>query len=305
MRITIPDPLDTSATTTNLTVEDPGDEWDPDKTGGYAIEDVVWKASTHRKYKSAVDSNEDDPSVGVTKSPKTWVDIGPTNEWAFKDQINGTQTVNDDTLEITHSIVNPAYLTSVSLFNLEASEVRVAISSSQAGGSIHDVTYSLENFSNINDLYDARYAPFISPVRDLAVSGWKEYSDSVVTVTVRNVGSVAKLGNLVVGETLSIGDTLSDFTTPILDYSRRIVDDYGNTTLKNYGNSKQFRGQVAIPIEQVNTVYQALSDLASVPVAFVGDERYVGSIVYGTVSIIPAYDVTDVSIATVKVEGLK
>lgn len=302
MRITVPDDLKTANTTTDLIVEDPGTEW---VAGTYALGQEVWKATTHRVYRCAAASTTDDPEDGVLANPATWTDVRPTNEWAFKDAINTTQTVKADSLQITHTMTTTGYLSEIDLFNLAATDVQITLTSAQAGGQIHNVNYSLENFDNINDLFDYRYAAFLDPEKSLSASGWQEYSDTVATITINNAGTDAKVGNVVIGEKIDLGDTLTEFTTPILDYSRRIVDEFGNTTLKNFGVSKQFRGQVAIPIGRVNYVYQTLSELASIPVSFVGDDRYTGSIVFGTVSIIPAYDVTDVSIATVKVEGLK
>ena len=302
MRITVPDNLRTESTTTNLDVEDPRPEW---VAGTYSIGDVAWKASTHRVYRSAVDNNTDDPEVGVRKDPKTWIDIAPTNAWAFRDEVNTTQTVRADSLTITHELVSETFLSAIDLFNISATDVQITLTSDQAGGQFFDKTFCLENFENINDLFDYRYAAFRPPLRSLAVSGFQAYTDTVATITLTSDGADVALGNIVIGESLEIGATLTDFTTPIMDYSRRTVDEFGNVFLKDFGSSKQFRGQVAIPINDVNYVYETLSDLAGTPVSFVGDSRYTGSIVYGTVSIIPAYSVTDVSIATVKVEGLK
>ena len=303
MRITVPDNLRTENTTTNLDVEDPRPEWSAGET--YSIGDEAWKASTHRVYRSAVDNNTDDPEVGVRKDPKTWIDIAPTNEWAFRDEVNTTQTVRADSLTITHQLVSETFLSAIDLFNVSAADVQITLTSDQAGGQFFDETFSLQNFDNINDLFDYRYAAFRPSLRSLAVTGFQEYTDTVATITLTDPGSDAAIGNIVIGESLEIGATLTDFTTPIMDYSRRTVDEFGNVFLKDFGSSKQFRGQVAIPIGDVNYVYETLSDLAGTPVSFVGDSRYTGSIVYGTVSIIPAYSVTDVSIATVKVEGLK
>lgn len=302
MRITVPDNLRTANTTTNLDVEDPRPQW---AAGAYSIGDEAWKASTHRVYRSAVDNNTDDPEVGVRKDPKTWIDIAPTNEWAFRDEINTTRTVRADSLTITHQMVSEAFLSAIDLFNISAVDVQITLTSAQAGGQFFDETFSLQDFNNINDLFDYRYAAFRPPLKTLAVTGFQAYTDTVATITLLNKGADAALGNIVIGESLEIGATLTDFTTPIMDYSRRTVDDFGNVFLRDFGSSKQFRGQVAIPIGDVNYVYETLSDLAGTPVSFVGDARYTGSIVYGTVSIIPAYSGIDVSIATVKVEGLK
>ena len=303
MRITVPDDLKTANTTTNLDVEDPSPEWVAGTS--YSIGDEAWKASTHRVYRSAVDNNTDDPEVGVRKDPKTWIDIAPTNEWAFRDEINTTQTIRADSLTITHQMVSDTFLSAIDLFNIAAETVQITLTSVQAGGQFFDETFSLEDLNNINDLFDYRYAAFRPSLKTLAVTSFQAYTDTVATITLNNPTNDAALGNIVIGESLQIGATLTDFTTPIMDYSRRTVDEFGNVFLKDFGSSKQFRGQVAIPIGDVNYVYETLSDLAGIPVSFVGDARYTGSIVYGTVSIIPAYSVTDVSIATVKVEGLK
>lgn len=301
--MTRPDDLTTGSTTTNLSVEDPGTEWAP---GSYPLGAEVWKSSTHRKYRAAVDpSTSDDPEVGVLKDPPTWTDNGPTNEWAFKDQINDTQTENADTIVINHTMTNGEFPNSVGIYNMDAFEIAVQLTSVTAGGVFFDETYSLEDNDHITDIFEYLYAGFRINRRALYIDGIQSYIDADITITINNTGGTAKVGNVVIGEQVEIGGTLEGATTPIQDYSRKIVDNFGNTTLKNNGNSKQFRGQVAIPVEMVNYVYNTLSDFASVPVAFSGDKRYSGMNMYGTVSIIPAYTVANIHRATLKCEGLK
>lgn len=297
------DDLGTGSTSTNLIAEDPGTEW---TAGTYATGVIRWKATTHRRYQvTATPDTADDPEVGVLADPPTWVDIGPTNEWAFKDQINDTQTENADTIVITHSMTNDEFLNSIGLFNLEAFEITALITSVTAGGTIFNETFSLESHEHIGDFFDYLYAGFRADQPDIYIDGIQSYTDAIATITIDNTGGTAKVGNVVIGEQVVIGGTLSGVSTPIQDYSEKIVDSFGNTTLKNNGNSKQFRGEVSIPDSEVNYVYETISQYASIPVAFSGDRRYSGMNLYGTVSIIPAYTVAKIQRATITAEGLK
>lgn len=76
------------------------------------------------------------------------------------------------------------------------------------------------------------------------------------------------------GETIELGQTEASPTIGIIDYSRRITDDFGVTTVVARGFGRRMSVRIALPFDAIDTVQRRLADLRATPAQWIADDRY-------------------------------
>lgn len=280
----------------NVTPEDPGTEW---VAGTYNTGDEVWKSSTHLVYRSAIDGNTDDPEIGVTKDPQTWVVIRSTNAYAMLNDIVAEQTEYADEIVLTYDSSSIDEIASgVALYNVDADEVQVVVTS--GGSQVYDNTIVLNDYSNITGLYAYRYAPFL--MRNTAFfDTWGTYVDAIVTVTIRKTGGTAKCGKLIVGENIAFGTLLAGAQTETKNIgATRTVN--GQRQYVSEGVKKTIRGTIGIDTADADYVAKTVGDtLGNVAIGVSVDSRYDSMQTFGVISTTHVWLPTSRQKATFKV----
>jgi len=296
-------PEDITGSTTNINPEDPGTEW---VSGPFNTGEEAWSANTHLVYKSAIDANNDDPEIGVIADPPTWTVARPTNRHAMYSDVIQEQTAFADLIENTYdSSGSIGFVNSVAIFGMEANEIQIIATSATFGGEFLNETISLTDNSPIINRFQYRYAPFIFRVNGFG-SVFTSYSDTLVTVRIKNTGGTAKAGKVVIGENLNLGSALAGVTYEPKVTGRTIVTN-GKTEYITESVQQTIRGQVKIETVDSGVVASAIGrKVGANPVAFSFDDRYDVLQTYGIVSTKHSWNpqtAQRVSVKAVSLEG--
>ena len=251
-------------------------EW---SAGTYNLGDRVIKSSTNSVYEVVADPNTtDDPEVGVTNDPQTWVYVSQTNRFKMFDTANNTQSEGDD---IVVSIVPNNLANSVACFNVNCDSITV-----KAYDPLDNEVYS----SSI----DMRDRPF--------VDGWYNYYYSGFEVTTRFVlldlppvtngrieitfsGTDADVGTCILGKQVYMGEAQHDSSAELLDFSDVQEDQFGNITYTGGFSARLINYDIIINRGSVDAVFREFQRLGKSPAVFVGDESMSSDtlLVYGFV----------------------
>jgi hypothetical protein len=83
------------------------------------------------------------------------------------------------------------------------------------------------------------------------------------------------------GETIELGTTQTAPTVGIIDYSRRVTDDFGVTTIVERGFARRMSVQLLVPFDAADALQRRLADLRAVPALWVADDRFASLTVRG------------------------
>jgi len=76
------------------------------------------------------------------------------------------------------------------------------------------------------------------------------------------------------GETIELGTTETAPTIGIIDYSKRVTDDFGVTTVVERGFARRMSVRLGVPFDDVDGLQRRLADLRATSAMWVADERF-------------------------------
>jgi hypothetical protein len=76
------------------------------------------------------------------------------------------------------------------------------------------------------------------------------------------------------GQEIDLGTVEASPTISIVDYSRRVTDDFGTTTVVKRGFSRRLSVRLALPFDQVDSLQQQLAELRATPAQWVADDQF-------------------------------
>lgn len=237
----------------------------------YALGDLVYLASTHKRYRSLEASNLNN-NPATTLGTK-WQIISPTNRWKMFDQSVEGQTSKADSIVV---VLTPnALVDSLAFFNLDADTIRV-----QVTGTTYDETVELST-RTVGSWYEYFFEPFQSRI-DVVFSNLPLRLANVITITITKTGGVAKCGVCVPGLQYVLGKTQYGAGVGIIDYSIKETDEFGNTTVVERAYKKRINAQVYVDKNKVDENLRKLTEYRAKPVVWIGaDNQYESLIVYG------------------------
>ncbi len=83
------------------------------------------------------------------------------------------------------------------------------------------------------------------------------------------------------GETFELGDVEATPTIGITDFSRRVTDDFGVTTIVERGFARKMSVKLGVPFDDVDVLQRRLANLRATPALWVADQRYASLSVTG------------------------
>lgn len=290
-----------SVLTSSNVPEDDYDAWSSGTT--YSLGDRVIVVSVHKVYESAINSNTgNDPT---TDDGTNWIEVGATNRWKAFDQKLSDPVQQENsisyTFTTTQSIVN-----SVAFFALAADTVQITVTPSGAGSPVYDETYQLLDTTSIIDWYTYFFDPADTKERELLVLDLPSYSSATITITITDTGNTVEVGQIVMGNLISLGRTGYGTTVGIEDYSRKERDAFGNAVIIERAFAQKADYEVEITTQDTRRVQRFLSEYRAKPVVWIGnqDTSY-GLIVYGFYTQFSINLATpSISYTTLEVEGL-
>lgn len=213
----------------------------------YAAGARVIVPAMHRIYESIVDGNVGaDPAAGGGK----WLDVGPTNRWAMFDRALGSATTSAIGLDVT---LNAGAANALALLDVVGAWVRVRTGS-----------------------YDRTIAVGQGAITFLDLPG----GGAPIRVTIDGNGSVS-VGTLLVGRLVSLGVTEAGPSAGITDYSRKVVDDFGEVTVVQRAWSKKMAAKALINTAALDVVSNRIAAVRARPSLWIGQSGMDCLTIYG------------------------
>jgi hypothetical protein len=231
----------------------------------YALGARVIRTSTHRIYESLQDAN-----TGHTpETEKTWwSDVGPTNRWAMFDTEINTQTVGAD--GVLTVVIQPGPINSLALIGMDATGLTITMVDG-VGATVYSRTVDLDN-TQIVDFYTYCFEPR-DFLREVVLTDIPVYGAGQITITLTS-GSTPRLGALIFGSAIEIGDTKYGAQLGIVDYSKIETDEFGTTTFIRRNNAKRINVPILLSNSRLRYVSKKLQELTATPCVWIGSAEY-------------------------------
>jgi len=259
---------------------------------------IVTTPNIHTIYESQQGSN-------VGNNPTTddgtwWTAVSSTNAWKMFNNVIQEQTIQTDGIDVT--LEQSQVVTALSAVNVDCESIDVIITD-PTDGEIFNQNYPMISYSGITNWYDYFFLP-IERKSDLAVIGLPPYVTASINVVFNGSGDI-KVGALVLGTALTIGDSQYGASFGIIDYSTKSVDSQGRTTITEGTYSDEADIDVVIQTSRFGEVKKILTDLRNQPTVWVPSEETDGTLIYGYYREFEVlYSGPVVAMCTLSIEGL-
>lgn len=299
----------------------------------YAAGNLVIRLNKHRVYRCLA-------AVSGTTPPESdstnWVELGPTNRWAMFDSKVSTPTTGSSTgLQLQ---LNPGRCNGLALLELSGiTALSIACSypvtaqgdkgaltttvrdyafgivlttitdTRGAAGTLtgsvtllYDVTLQNRNVSNWTQYF---LEPFV--IKTDVFIGFPSRADMAIYLNVTN--AYPKIGALMIGNFIELGDAGYGVSSSIDDYSVVSTDEWGVSKLVERDYVKRVNYPVTVENWAMRRAFSTLASLRATPAVFIGsdDYRYTPFTVFGRVARFNvALSFATYSIVNIEVQGL-
>lgn len=172
--------------------------------------------TTHRVYRDAVGGTS---SLSPTSEPLRWIDMGPTNRWAWADPKHGTRTVSTSPWSVT---VRPGAFTAIEFLALSnVTAIRVEVWATPGGTLVYDEIHSTEDLQGMFDPYWAWFFQMPRYGNTLSLSDFELMPSCEVRITLSSYGGSLGVGLIAFGSYEACGETELDLKVSWRDFSRR------------------------------------------------------------------------------------
>ena len=259
---------------------------------------IVTTPNIHTIYESAQGSNVgNDPT---TDDGTWWTVVSSTNRWKMFNNVIQEQTIQTDGIDVT--LEQAQVVTALSAVNVDCQSIDV-IMTDPIEGEIYNQNYPMVSYSGITNWYDYFFLA-IERKSELVVIGLPPYASASINVVFNGSGDV-KVGALVLGTALTIGDSQYGASFGIIDYSTKSVDAQGRTSIVEGTYSDEADIDVVIETGRFAQVKKILTDLRNTPTVWVASEEAEGTLIYGYYREFNVlYSGPTVSMCTLSIEGL-
>lgn len=229
----------------------------------YSVSDRVYDDSTtpHRIYESLLNSNN-----GKTppEHPDSWVEVGSTTRWAMLDTMVSSTTTNLDTISVT---LNASKVDRIALFGLVGESVRIV--ARNGATVIEDTTLSLRLDDQSVSWSDYFFSDIEYRTRLIrTIPGYYANLEIDITITAAT-GTEAACGHCILGRSQFIGLTEWGAKVGIDDYSRKTINDWGETYLQQRAYADTLSIDLWIDTQtsgaEVDRLQRILSSLRATP----------------------------------------
>ncbi len=277
MRIT--KPLTVTLDSTNV-AESSLDEWNV--ATAYSVGNQVYynpdDELVYHEFEALTAHTGSAPAINGTSD---WLDLGPANARAMFDDRTSTQTTIDEELVVT--VIPGAFFDRISLLNITGAttaNITIVYDGSTLYDEDYDVSGNADDWSeyffgeDTDDLAALAAVPGIfapeTPGRAaLILNPALFYAGCEITITVTGTaGTDVGVGLLVIGFSRYLGDTVSNPSISIEDYSTKETDAFGNTYLLERPYADVVSAEIILDSYQVDNVRRALAMYRATPVLY-------------------------------------
>jgi hypothetical protein len=288
--------VDNSNLTSNVSLTD-GPEYSATATYalGAVVIDTASMAPTFHAFESLAAGN-----LGHALTDASfWLDLGAVNRLAMFDSVIGTATAQASSIDVT--VAAASVCNGIAFFNLAAQQVQVTVTN--GAGTLYDNIVSLRSTFGIFDWYSWTTQE-VEYKSVLILTDLPPNSGTSVRARITGSGTV-ECGTMVLGKLRDLGSTALGTKGGIIDYSRKVTDDFGNTSLVERAFAKRITFDVMAQNGDVDAIFDVLAQYRATPVVWIGSTDYGMTCVYGWArdwGITIAYPLQ--SLISLEVEGL-
>lgn len=272
-------------------------EWDAGTAYSTLGVEVVRNKKVYRNINATGNTNKPPET-----SPTFWTYVRVANTWACFDALVNSQSERAD--EIKFEVQITGYANVIAFLNVSCASILVEFydNVNAEWKTVRDIP-----MISTDEIYDAWTYCFGPIIRfgDKVAVGLPMYYSPKVRVTLKDVGNVVKLGSIVLGNSVRIGGTQYGARVGIQDYSRKVVDDFGDVTIVERAFAKIGDFQVFVKKGMVDTTQQLMASYRARPVLYIGSTMYGATILLGFFK--DFYEVIDYpedALCVLQVEGL-
>lgn len=231
----------------------------------------------HKKYEALQNNTGAKPADNIGGTSPKWLDRGATNRWKMFDSKVGSRTAFAD--EITLSVA-PGLIDSLAFLDLVATEISVVMTD-PVEGVVYTETIDLIDKSVVIDGYTYFFEPIVTS--DAAVLlGIPPYTNATIDITISYPGGTAEIGTMALGMQKYIGMTQYGAGYEMVDYSKKVEDDFGNFTILERAYRKKNSYELAIETASFDDINRTIAGYRATLIIWVGsDSGYSSLITYG------------------------
>lgn len=263
----------------------------------YVVGNRVIRTTPHMIYERLVNGTT---ATAPESDAVNWFPVGATNRWAMFDKAVGSITSQATPLTV---VLDPGFVDSLTLLDVDGTSVVTTMTDGAGGAVVYTNTTDMTDTTAILDYYMYYTAP-ITPRTSLLLSDLPPYTTGRLTVSIINAVT-SKCGTLVVGTIVDCGVLQYGVKIGITDYSKKVTDAYGVTTVTARSYSKRIEGNTEIANTKIDYIAGKLAGIRGTPVIWWGDNTVESLNAYGFCKdwgITVAYP--RVSLANITIEGL-
>ncbi len=243
----------------------------------YVVGNQVIVAAQRRKYICIVNiTGTTSPELDATH----WTDIGPSNQWAMFDRKLGTATtLAASPLTI---VAKPGTIGGLAMLECVGKQAAITYKDATGGTEVYSKTVSLDG-TIIQSVYDWFFEDY-EQLSDFVLTDLPaQFPNGELTVSITATSGSVSCGALVVGKVIEIGDTLSEPTASIDDFSVKETDDWGGIDVVERAYIRRASLKILIAATDFNRIYRRLASLRATPIIYIGVDEvgYEPLIIYG------------------------
>lgn len=246
----------------------------------YTAGQRVILTSTHKIYESLLSGNlNNNPTV--LSSPIFWIEVAPTNRWACLDTSVSTQTKQAN--NITYEFNPGQAINALAVLNItEGTEINITMVSPFTGspGIVYQRTVDLSSLPLTPDWWAFFYGQRVSPTQSILLD-LPSYTDCIITIKILGSSDLA-VGVILIGQQQNFGLGIKyGARVGIQDYSRKEINEFGDTILVKRAFAKRANFDLFINKEEVDELQKALASIRAEPVLWIGSDDYESTTLFG------------------------
>lgn len=242
----------------------------------YAVGAVVIRVETHKKYECTL--KNPDKTIAPENDHDHWLEVGPTNRWAMFDTKISTQSSKRGSIVVT--LTPPEISSKIALVGVQGASTTLEVIVD--GAVVSTQTADLVDVG-VSDWWEYFYLPYSYSMR-VIFGEIPTYRTCQLRVTVTaEDGGIAKIGSLVFGRGIDIGETVFGARVGIKDYSTKETDAFGETVIVQRDYSDKMTLDVVVPTMRVEYIRDDFATMRATPTIFVGEDTHKSTITFGMI----------------------
>ena len=209
-----------------------------------------------------------------------WTVQRSTNKWKVFDQYIGDPSTRADNAAWVINVAD--VVNSVAIFGLSAASVQVVMLDTNSVERYNE-TIVLDDNTGVVDWFTYWFSPTVRRT-DLVLTDLPPYADATVTITVTDTGNTVSVGQIVVGLSEILGETIIDeLDLGIDDFSRKTRDTFGRFSVTERDYADTMALSFVTDTSRLGYIRTRLAGRRGLPTVYAADTRYLDNeyVIYG------------------------